>query len=199
MNIIYGDKTFEVLAKYDYIITNSCTCTRYLDPETKEYIDDIYAKECCWELKKKGFKGTLVSRWGAKLWTMEYKIKQDYKWYGDLRKIAVITAGNDVWTGQEECEDLIDTLTKWNATVFCAVPRSTYIEAMKFEPNRKRIESKWQDVGVRLQYSRSIAYIKSNIEDFKLAQKWNDIWKEEDKKRKEMRINVENKWEGAIA
>ena len=53
---------------------------------------------------------------------MEYKIQQDYEWYGDLGKIAVIAAGNDVWTGQEECENLVDTLKEWSATVFCAVP-----------------------------------------------------------------------------
>ena len=79
--------------------------------------------------------------WGKGLENMSYKLQQHYDWYGDPGRVAVICAGNDVQHGVECCERAVEEVSKWNPTIFDAIP-FLHIDHRMFTPQMKMSRKK---------------------------------------------------------
>ena len=64
--------------------------------------------------------------WGRKLNDMADLLKQYSYEYGDLGHIAIVIAGNDVYEGREVCAAALARVRAWGATVYSAIPPSTF-------------------------------------------------------------------------
>ena len=110
------------LAQYDIIISDSCTCTSDPNPEDPNNpnvcIEDRWGTEFSNSLRTAESHAWYHPMWGQGLPSMYTYLESSYNTYGNLGKVAIIIAGNDMWWGANTCKEYLDKIHVWKPTIY---------------------------------------------------------------------------------
>ena len=119
-----------IVQNIDTIVSDSSSCTATGFGYANQ---DRYGLEFNQKLNDRSFSGRYLPEWGKgfKWFSWRLEEEEEEKWYqnegkgGNVGRVAIICAGNDILDSRQECDEGLEEIAKWNPTIFNVVPMST--------------------------------------------------------------------------